>query len=159
MRLGMHAIVGLEEGSGQCDQFAVAGVIETLDSGNALSQMRLRLPDVLGQFGFGACRSRNQYGPGVTQCRSNALEEFLVHSRMAAVARIRLVMNVLIRVFAANTRALHIRGVELKHPGFAVIDPDQRMVVVSHMARIVRVRLAAGAAIWRRRSNDGVCVA
>lgn len=87
---------------------------------------------VLGEFGFGIRRPGNEDGPGVAERRADAFQEFLVDRRMATVAGIGLMMNVLIRMRAANAAAFCVGGVELKHPGFAMIYPDQRMVVVSH---------------------------
>lgn len=92
----MHAIVGLEEFPGERDQFAVARVIQRLNAGNTRRQSRMRLPDVVRQFGFGVRRPGDEDCPGVAQCRGYELEELLVDGRMAAVAGIGLVMNVLI---------------------------------------------------------------
>jgi hypothetical protein len=41
-------------------------------------------------------------------------------------------MDMLIRMGAAHRRAIDIGGVELEHLGFAVIDPDDCMIVVAH---------------------------
>jgi hypothetical protein len=51
---------------------------------------------------------------------------------MAAITGIRLMMDMLIRMGAAHRRAIDIGGVELEHLGFAVIDPDDCMIVVAH---------------------------
>ena len=72
--------------------------------------------------------SENQNRTGLRDGLGNALEERVVHRRMAAITRIRLVMDVLIRMVTADRCVIDIRHVELKHLGLAVINPDERVV-------------------------------
>jgi hypothetical protein len=41
MRLRTHPVIGFEEGPGECDQRAIAWVIEGFNAGNPLGKMRL----------------------------------------------------------------------------------------------------------------------
>jgi hypothetical protein len=128
----MHAIIGFEEGSGQLEQRAVARVIKRFDAGYARRESRLHTFDVSHQLRLGACRSRDEYRTGLDHGLNHMLEEFRVDRRMTAIARIRLVVDVLIRMGTAYRRVIRLRRVEMKYFCFAVIDPDECVEVFAH---------------------------
>jgi hypothetical protein len=128
----MHPVVGFEEGPGEREQRTVAWVIEGFNAGNSLGKMRFDSLDISDELSLGVRWTRDQYRPGLREGLSHAFEELLIDRRMAAITGIRLVMNVLIRVGTAHGRAIDLRRIEVKHLRFAVIDPDQCVIVTTH---------------------------
>jgi len=132
MRLRMHAIIRLEERSGEREQLAVGRMIKGLDAGDLLRQSGVRLFYILRQFRLGVRRSGNQYRSSVRDGFGDVLEKFLVQGHMSATARVGVMMDVLMGVFAADAGIVGIGRVELEYLGFAVIDPDQYVIMLSH---------------------------
>jgi lauroyl/myristoyl acyltransferase len=63
---------------------------------------------------------------------------------MPAVAGIRLVMEVLVRMTAADDFALRLRGIEVKNFRFLMIDPHQGVIVATaHAMNLDSVGCAA----------------
>lgn len=71
--------------------------------------------------------------------RGDALEKILVHRGVAAASRIRLVMQVLVRVSTVHNAGLVRVSIETKHFGGLVIYPDESMVVIRHMSFLLRL--------------------
>lgn len=134
MRLGVHPVVGLEEGPRERDERAIAWVIEGFDAGNPLGKMRLGLLDIPHELSFGIRRARYQYRTCLGDSLRNALEELAVYRRMAAVAGIRFVMDMLVGMRTAHRHVINIRCIELKHLRLAMINPYDRMIVATHGA-------------------------
>src|SRR6185312_8161135 len=88
--------------------------------------------DIRGELRFGTGRTRDENRTRLTQCRHHASQKLIVDGRVAAVAGIGFVMEVLIRMVAPYERGLALLEVEVKHLGLAVIDPDERVKVVAH---------------------------
>jgi hypothetical protein len=107
-------------------------VIEGFNGGNPLGKMRLSSLDIGQELSLGICWTRDQYRTGLRDGLSHAFAELLVERHMATIIGIRLVMNMLVRMGTANDRAIDLRRVELKHLGLAVIDPDERVIVITH---------------------------
>jgi hypothetical protein len=62
------------------------------------------------------------------------LKEILVFRRVAAADAVGLVMNVARRVVGVQDEAIDVRNVEMKDAGFAVVDPNNCVVVAGHAA-------------------------
>ena len=84
------------------------------------------------QFCLGARRSGDQDRAGVCDALCNALKELLIDRRMATVPGIRFVMEMLMRVAAVDGRVLDFDCVELEDFRFVVVDPDERVIVLTH---------------------------
>jgi hypothetical protein len=139
----MHLVISLEESPRKLEQRAVAWVIEGFDSGYPLGKERLGLFYISHEFSLGIRRTGDQNRASLRDGLSHPLEELVVNRRMAAVTCVRLVMNVLVRMGTADGCTVDIRGVELKHLGFTVIDPYQCVVVVTHNAYLEGSRTCA----------------
>jgi hypothetical protein len=62
------------------------------------------------------------------------LKEILVFRRVAAADAVGLVMNMARRVVGVQDEAVDVRNVEMKDARFAVVDPNNRVVVAGHAA-------------------------
>jgi hypothetical protein len=129
-------------------------MIKGFNAGNTLAQMRLMLPDVRHELGFGIRRARDQYRSSLGDSLSNALEELVVDGRVAAVPGIGFVMDMLVRVGTANGRVVDIRSAELKHLGLAMINPYDGMIMVTHGAELEALH-ALRAGLARSRLHVG----
>jgi hypothetical protein len=119
----MHPVVSLEKSPRKLEQGAVAWVIEGFNSGYPLGKERLGLFYICHEFSLGIRRTGDQNRASLRDGLSHPLEKLMVNRRMAAITCVRLVVNVLVRVGAADGCTVDIGGVELKHLGFTVIDP------------------------------------
>lgn len=71
--------------------------------------------------------------------RGDTLEKFLVHWRVTAASRIRLVMQVLMSVSAVHDAGLVRVSIEAKHFSGLMIYPDKSMVVIRRMGVLLRL--------------------
>lgn len=129
--LRMHAVIRPEESSGQRHQLTIARVIKRLNPGNAFGNIRMLALNVRRQLLLGIGRSGNQYCARVHEGLRHAFQKPFVHRRMTTATSIRLVMNMLVRMSAADRRGIHFRGVELKDSRLLMIDPDQSVIMLS----------------------------
>ena|ERR1700733_4338831 len=73
----------------------------------------------------------NPAGAGVRDGLGHTFEKFVVGGRVTAVTRICLMMDMLVRVAAAERRVVDVRRIELDQLGLA-IDPDDCLIVITH---------------------------
>ena len=98
----MHAIIRLEESSGQRHQFPIAWMIKRLNPGDALANIRMYARNVRRQLLLGVRGPGDQNGARPHDGLRNTLQEVLIDRRVTAAAGVGLVMNVLVRMIAAH---------------------------------------------------------
>ena len=99
----MHPVVGREKGPSKLEQRAIAWVIQRLNAGYPLGKKWFVLFYVAHELSFGVRRTYDQNRAGLGDGLRHVLEELLVNGRMAAIPRIRLVMNMLVWMAAADS--------------------------------------------------------
>ena len=128
----MHPIIRFEEVARERHDGAVGRMVQSLDSGYPSREMRIVILDVFGQLVFGARGSNDENRAGVRHGLRRVLVELMVGRRMAGIARIRLVMQVLVRVGAANRLRVVLIGIEIEDLRFPMIDPNHGVKVLAH---------------------------
>jgi hypothetical protein len=126
------AIVDLEILAGKPEQFTIARVIQWLDTSDSCCEAWPVLAQIGSQFLLRTRRPGDQEDPGVQQVFGDMLEKGLVNRRVPAIAGIRLVMDMLVWMAAANGVEFDVRGVELEDSGLLMVDPDNRVIMVAH---------------------------
>jgi len=84
-------------------------------------------------------KASDQYTCRLSDSLAHAFQEGFVDGHMAAVPGISLVMNVLMRVSAADHARSHLRRVKLKYFGLLVIDPDDCVLKVTHTVPVALI--------------------
>ena len=85
--------------------------------------------DVRAQLGFRAAGADDQDRASRRHFREHAVQIFLVDRHVAAVDRVRLVVEILVRVAVVDDDRVGVFGIEMEHLCFAMIDPDHRVKV------------------------------
>jgi hypothetical protein len=125
-------MVGLEVLASMPDQFAIRRMIDRFNTGNLLAQQRSMLLYVLDEFHLGICRPGNQNRPGIGNGVSYALIKIMILGCVATADGLRLVVKMARWIMRVKDKLVDVRNVEMKHARFAVIDPNNRMVVMRH---------------------------
>ena len=87
-------------------------MIDGLDPGNMLDQLRIVVMDVLHQLGLGVGRTGDEDFACVGDGGGNLVEEILILGGMAAADRVRLVMDVAGRVVRVQHETVDIVGLD-----------------------------------------------
>lgn len=129
----MHAIVSLEEGPPECDQRPIGRMIDRFDPRDAAGKIRVGTRDVRDQLLLRHARPHDENCARLCKRVCDALEERLVHRNMAAIARIGLVVQVIMRMAAVDRRTLGLGCVEIENSCLMVVEPDEQMIVLTHV--------------------------
>jgi len=128
--LRTHSVSGPEITARVGDECTIGRVVDGLNRRDPLDELGVVAVDVLDQLGLGICRTGNQYRAGGTDCTDHVLKEGVIFGGVAATDRVGFVMNVSSGMLRMHDDLVNIRGVEMKHPRFMVIDPDGSVIVV-----------------------------
>ena len=118
--------------AGMFDQFTVRRMVDSLDSDDLRPQCWDVFLDMFDEFGFRSGRSRYQDCARITDGIRHAREEFVVLSRVTAAYGVRLVVNMANRIVRMQYSAIDLRNIEMEYAGFAVINPNDRVIVARH---------------------------
>jgi hypothetical protein len=132
----MHAVVRAEEGSAMSQELAVGRVIQRFDTGDPGGKVRFRMLDVIHELRLRVSGARYQYRARRAQGDRHPAQELGIDRRMTAVARVRFVVDVLMRMLAADGLQLALVGVEVKDFRLAMIDPDEGVIVIAHCSNL-----------------------
>jgi len=119
------------------DELPVAWMIDGFDSDDNFHQPGIMLADVLDQLGLGIGRPRNKNRAGVCDRLSDRLKEGVILRGVPAPDGVCLVMDVPGRMIRVQNESLDVRGAEMEHARFMVINPNDRMIVMLAHGRVL----------------------
>src|SRR5437879_7054079 len=128
--LRTHSVGGPEITARVGDECTIGGMVDGLNRRDPLDELGVVAVDVLDQFGLRIGRTGDQYCAGGTDCTDHVLKEGVIFGGVPAADRVGFVMNVPSGMLRMHDDLVNIRRVEMKHPGFMVIDPDGSVIVV-----------------------------
>lgn len=131
MRLRTHPIIGLEELAREGDEFGIAGMIQGLNGGDPLRQLGSVFGYVILELRLSIAGACEQDRARVRKCFDHPFEEFRVHALMTASRHIRFVLHVM-AALRAHHDSVRIGRVDMEYLGFAVIDPDDDVILIGH---------------------------
>lgn len=114
------------------DQFAIGQMIETFDTNDSGHQLRAMMGDVFDQLGLGLSGAGNQHRAGVGDGQCDFLKVAGIDSRVTAADGVGLMMDMTRRTMRVNDKSANVGDIEMKDPGFQVVEPDDRMIVTGH---------------------------
>jgi hypothetical protein len=112
------------------DKLRVAWMVDRFYSGNGFRQLGIMEPNMLGQFFLCIRGSGDENGARVCDRLGDGLEIVMIHRDMPAADGIRLVMDVFGRMIWMQNESLYLSRIEVKHARFAVINPNDRVIVM-----------------------------
>ena len=115
------------------DQIIVGWVIDRFDPGDVLDQLGLVTMNVLDQLGLGVGRAGDQDRMRVSQSARNAVEIVLILGRFSGADTVRLVVQVFGRIVRMLHELIDALAIKVKHARFAMIDPNDGVVVAGHL--------------------------
>lgn len=115
------------------DELRVRRVVDRFGADDGIHQLRVMPVDMLDQLGLGARRTGDENGVSAGNRLGNGVEKFLVRGSVPAADGIRLVMDMPCRMLGMQDVTFDIRRTYVKHPRFTVIDPHNRMIMLSHV--------------------------
>jgi hypothetical protein len=107
-------------------------MVQSLDCGYPSREMGIVFLDVFGELVFCARGSNDENRASLRYRLGYMLVELMVGRRVARIARIGLVMQMLVRVSAADGLPIMLIGIEIKDLRFSVIDPNHGVKVLAH---------------------------
>src|SRR5579859_8624 len=112
--------------------FAVGGVIGSLDRNDAVADLRILFANELCEVRLGAGRTDDEDFAGVADGVHGLRQKFLVKADMAAADRIGFVVEVPCRHVRMQHKLVGARQTDVKNLGLGMIDPDDRVEMVRH---------------------------
>jgi hypothetical protein len=125
-------MVGFEMLPRQSDKFAVCQMIETFNPNDLCHQLRVMPRDMLDQLVLGLSGAGNEHRASVVNSLCYVLEITGIDSRVTATDGVGLMMDMARRIVGVNDEPVSFGDIEMKNPGFEVVDPDDRMIVTGH---------------------------
>jgi hypothetical protein len=129
--LRRHAVGGAKELARMGHELAVGGMIEGLDRRDTRHQLRRMALNMLEQLMLGVRRTADEDRTSATDGFHHRVKERLVLGAVATADPIRLVMDMPCRPDRVYHGALDVIGIEMKHAGLVVIDPDDRVKMLT----------------------------
>ena len=111
------------------DQLGFAWMIDRFHAGDDLHQLGIVLVDVFCQLSLCIGRSRNENRAGVRHLLRDAVQKIVVSLGVPAADGTSLVMDILGRMIRMRHEFLDVGRVEMKHTRFAMIDPNDGVIV------------------------------
>ena len=134
----MHPIVRPEEMSGECHDGAVRRMIQRFEPGYPACERGVVVLHVFDELVLRARRAHDENRARIRQRPVNMPVELVIGRCVSGVSRIRLVMQMLIRVGAGDGLGVVQLGVEIQDPGLPMIDPNDAMKVFAHEVTIAQ---------------------
>jgi hypothetical protein len=125
-----HLMVRLEVRAGVGDEFAIGEPVERFDADNLCAHLRRTPRDVLDELVLGLGRPCHQHDPSTSNGVGHMLQEFMILRGVTATHGIGLVMDMACRIVRAEHTLINLGNVEMQHPRFQVIHPDDRVIVL-----------------------------
>ena len=123
-------MISLEIGPGVGDEFTIGWVVDRLDARNLGLQRWRMLFDVLDQFRLGIGWPRDEHGACIGDGLGHVLQEGVVLRRVATSDAVGLVVNMARRMIGLEDQTIDLGLIEMKDPGFMMVDPDDGVIVI-----------------------------
>ena len=117
--------------SGMGDELPVAWMIDGFHANDNLHQPGIMLADVLDQLGLGIGWTRNENCASICNRLSDSLKEGVILRGVPTPDGVCLMVDVLGRMIRAQHESLHFGRAEMEHACFMMIDPNDRMKVMT----------------------------
>jgi hypothetical protein len=137
-------MVGFEMFPRDSNKFAIGRMIETFNTGDLGHQRWMVTGDVLDQLRLGLGRAGDEHRAGVGNGLRDLRKVAGIDSRMTTADRVGRVMDLTLGILWVNDETIGVGAVEVKYPGFQVVDPDDRMIMTGHR-RSFQIAVAQGA--------------
>jgi hypothetical protein len=108
------------------DNLGIAGMVRGFNGDYSTTDLRIIFSNILGEFDFGAGRSKDQNLAGIADCVQHPFKEFLAFLGVAAADRVGLVMNMPRRHVGMQDDLIEAGKSRGGRPEPAVIDPGDR---------------------------------
>jgi hypothetical protein len=112
------------------DKLRVAWMVDRFYSGDGFRQPGIMEPNMLGKFLLCIRRSSDENRARVCDRLGDGLEILMIHRNMPATDGICLVMDVPGLMIRMQNEPFDVSWIEVKHTRFAVIDPNDRVIVM-----------------------------
>ena len=109
------------------DNLGIAGMVGGFHGDYSTTDLRIIFSNILGEFDFGAGRSKDQNLAGIADGVQHLFKEFLAFLGVAAADRVGLVMNMPCRHVGMQDDLIEAGKAEVEDPSLQVIDPDDRV--------------------------------
>jgi hypothetical protein len=113
------------------DEFAITWMIDGFHTDDDIHQPGIMFAYVLDQFVLGVGRPSNQNRASIRDRLSDSLKEGVILRGVPAPYRVRLMVDVFGRMIRVQHEPFHIGRAEVEDPCFMVIDPNDRMKVMT----------------------------
>jgi hypothetical protein len=113
------------------DEFAIARMIDGFHTNNDIHQPGIMFTDVLDQLGLGIGRPSNENRASIRNRLSDSLKEGVILRSVPAPDRVSLMVDVFGRMIRVQHEPFDIGRAEMEHSCFTVIDPNDRMKVMT----------------------------
>jgi hypothetical protein len=98
--------------------------------------------DMLDELCFRVSGPRDEYSSGIRNGVCHALKEIVVLRRVAAADAVGLMVNVASRMLWMQHDAIDLCNVEMKDARFAVVDPNDGVIVAGHVCLLSRMAVS-----------------
>jgi len=105
-------------------------MIDRFHSRDDLHQLWIVLVNVLDQFGLRVCRSGNENRSSVCNRFHDGVKVVVILCGISASDGIGFMMKVSCRMIRMQNESFHVRRAEMENAGFAMINPDDGMIVM-----------------------------
>jgi len=134
--LSVHAVIFFEERPGKGNELPVRGMIDGLHTRDSSGQVRSLVLDVGGELGFRAGGAGNQDRSRGFQRVGDLTQEMSIERGVPTILRVGFMVQVLMRIAAADPLEVRAARVDVENPGLVVIDPDDGMILAGHDASL-----------------------
>src|SRR5580704_2512775 len=150
--LRQHPVFDFEILARMRHELGVARVIDAFHPDDLLRQLRIVLADMFDQRGLGVGRAGDEDRARIRDRLRDRVQKGVVFGGVPAADRIDLVMNVFGGIVRVQHELLDIGRAEMEHPRFAMIDPDDgvMMMMTGHMGSFAQCRMRLAAALRMR---------
>lgn len=123
-------------------------MIDRLDADEFCLQRRIMAVQIADELELGAAWTDNQHFTCLRQRRCNVGKEIVVFIGLAGSDRTRLMMHLTMVWMRRDVDLFHILGIERKHSGLGVVQPDDSMIVRHGRPRLQRFYRSNHGTAW-----------
>ena len=137
----MHPVIGVEKLASASKQFAIGWMVERRHRRDSPGDIRMSVKQMRVQLLLCSARANDENRSVRGNGGGNRIQKSAIHGHVSTVARVRLVVEVGVRMSAVYQRHLTRIAIEAEDLGDAMVEPDERVSVIVHghiLARQIR---------------------
>jgi hypothetical protein len=125
-------MVSLEMVTREGDELAIGQLINTFNTNDLGHQRRVMTGNVLDQLRPSLGGPGDEYRAGIGNGVRTLLKIDGIDSRVTAADSVGLMVDMTCRIVRVNNNTIGIGDIEMKNPGFQMVDPDDCVIVHGH---------------------------